>query len=102
MQKYNHVPFGWRQHLITWKPTGFYSGVNTRDCLKFRKLNTKWLLLPRWLASTPIQIYVHQVKSQVHPTLVGDASLGHGPEGFWHRYPHPEAVLRGPATADGG
>ncbi len=68
--------------MITWKPTGFYSRVNTKDCLKFRELNTKWLLLPRWLASTPIQIHVHQVKSQVHPTLVGDASLGHGPEGF--------------------
>jgi hypothetical protein len=23
------------QHLITWKPTGFYSRVSTRDCLKF-------------------------------------------------------------------
>ncbi len=44
--------------MITWKPTGFYSRVNRRDCLKFRELNTKWLLLPRWLASTPIQIYV--------------------------------------------
>ena len=58
------------------------SSKYTRDCLKFRELNTKWLLLPRWLVSTPFQIYVHQVKSQVHPTLVGDASLEHGPEGL--------------------
>jgi hypothetical protein len=43
--------------LITWKPTGFYSRVSTRDCLKFRELNPKWYLLPRWLANTPIQIY---------------------------------------------
>jgi hypothetical protein len=43
--------------LIIWKPTGFYSRVNTRDCLKFFELNMKWLLLPRWLVSTPIQIY---------------------------------------------
>ncbi len=57
MQKYNHVPFGLRRHLITWKPTSFYSRVNTRDGLKFCELNTKWLLLPRWLASTPIQIH---------------------------------------------
>jgi hypothetical protein len=26
------------QHLITWKPTGFYSSVSTRDCLKFCEL----------------------------------------------------------------
>jgi hypothetical protein len=24
------------RHLITWKPTGFYGRVSTRDCLKFR------------------------------------------------------------------
>ncbi len=24
--------------MITWKPTGFYSRVSTRDCLKFREL----------------------------------------------------------------
>ena len=26
------------RHLITWKPTGFYSKVSTRDCLTFRDL----------------------------------------------------------------
>ena len=46
-----------RHPLITWKPTGIYSRINTRDCLLFRELNTKWLMLPRWLASTPIRIY---------------------------------------------
>jgi len=46
-----------RRPLITWKPTGIYSRINTRDCLLFRELNTKWLMLPRWLASTPIRIY---------------------------------------------
>jgi hypothetical protein len=29
------------QHLITWKPTGFYSRVSTKDCLKFRELKYK-------------------------------------------------------------
>ncbi len=51
--EYNHVPFGWRQHLITWKPTGFYSRVSTRDCLKFCELNMKWLLLPSGWRALP-------------------------------------------------
>ena len=27
-----------RRPLITWKPTGIYSRINTRDCLLFREL----------------------------------------------------------------
>ena len=72
------MPLDGRRPLITWKPTGIYSRINTRDCLLFRELNTKWLMLPRWLASTPIRIYAHQA----NPRYVERALLQHGPEGL--------------------
>ena len=32
------MPLDGRRPLITWKPTGIYSRINTRDCLLFREL----------------------------------------------------------------
>ena len=38
-----------RRPLITWKPTGIYSRINTRDCLLFREL--KYEVVNGWEGS---------------------------------------------------
>jgi hypothetical protein len=68
--------------LITWKPTRFYSRVSKRGCLKFHELKYEMVTSTKVVGEHSIQIYIHQVESQVHPTLVGDVSLGHDPEGL--------------------
>jgi hypothetical protein len=42
---------------ITGKPTGFYNRIYKGMAFLFVNKNTKWFMLPRWLVSTPIQLY---------------------------------------------
>jgi hypothetical protein len=52
----NHVPSQDGTHLFTGKPTGFWLSRHIVVWPFIHELNTKWLLLPRWLVSTPICI----------------------------------------------
>ena len=79
-------------HIITPKPTGFHSKHKHKGWPKIRELNTKWLMLPRWLVSTPIQ---NLLPPGPTPATVEELPIQDCSEG-WHRYvPPPEANKKG-------
>ncbi len=66
--------------MITWKPTGFYSRVNTRDCFSFRELKYKVVN-----ATKVVGEHSHpnlRPPGTLLPSGVERAIFKHGPEGL--------------------
>ncbi len=68
--------------LITLKPTGFYSRVSSRDCLKFCELKYEVVTATKVVGEHSPPYTSTRPHPRSTPLLVYNASLGHGPEGL--------------------